>query len=341
MFGPAQGIVNHAYLMVDLFFVLSGFVMMLTYGPRFTQTLRGDAILDFLLKRLFRVYPLFFAVTCAMIFLHFFVPGGSSLPTSGEIVANLLLLQAWDVADSICGPAWSISTELGAYLLFPALALLLAKRRWAALPVAIVAIALLIFISTRSNTVLQEIGFGNRSGPLDAFMGWTPFPLLRCVAGFTLGMLSFRVWRLRSVDAFLRRPMIGDALGIALLVLLGSGHADVLIVLLFAPFVLTLAHGTSRVALLAGSPVIHWLGLVSYSIYLVHEPLTLLSDPMGLALAAIGIPHVFTVTRMLLLLLVIGVACLTYYGIERPARDGLRNLLQRPVGRANTPAIAR
>ena len=61
-----QGSVTHrlfgrGYLYVDLFFVLSGYVMALTYGSMFSTRIRGKALGSFFWKRLARVYPLIFA----------------------------------------------------------------------------------------------------------------------------------------------------------------------------------------------------------------------------------------------------------------------------------------
>jgi len=47
-----------SYLMVDLFFVLSGFIMLHVYGDSFHQTLRKDSVRHFFVARFARTYPL-------------------------------------------------------------------------------------------------------------------------------------------------------------------------------------------------------------------------------------------------------------------------------------------
>ena len=54
--------VGRFYLWVDLFFVLSGFVMALNYGRMFRDGFSGEAFGEFLLRRLARVYPLYIVV---------------------------------------------------------------------------------------------------------------------------------------------------------------------------------------------------------------------------------------------------------------------------------------
>lgn len=58
---------GRGYLFVDLFFVLSGFMMALNYGHLFENHVRWPAIRFFFLRRFARVYPLYFVVMLALI----------------------------------------------------------------------------------------------------------------------------------------------------------------------------------------------------------------------------------------------------------------------------------
>jgi len=60
---PPVVFLRHGYLSVDLFFVLSGYVMALTYAPLFAGGFRMLAFADFLGRRIGRIYPAYITVT--------------------------------------------------------------------------------------------------------------------------------------------------------------------------------------------------------------------------------------------------------------------------------------
>jgi peptidoglycan/LPS O-acetylase OafA/YrhL len=89
--GPLQHVLHHGYLAVDLFFVLSGFVMALTYGRAFVLQPNIEGFGRFLENRLARIYPLYLVTTL----LAFAVEGAPVSAVPGrDIVTNLLMIQA-------------------------------------------------------------------------------------------------------------------------------------------------------------------------------------------------------------------------------------------------------
>lgn len=103
--------------------------------------------------------------------------------------------------------------------------------------------------------------------------------------------------------------------------------ADVAIVLLFVPLTVTLATGNSVAASVLGGRLAHWLGLISYSIYLMHIPAAyLLQGPLSDLCQSLGLPHAFTLAKVATLALVIPLSAASFYGIERPARIWGRRL---------------
>ena len=127
--GPVQTFVSHGYLAVDLFFVLSGYVMALNYQGLFATRRRVPDLRKFWLRRFARLYPMYFvglAFAWRISSLRPFIP----LP---KLFANLAMVQNWGPWGSINSPSWSISTEAFAYLLFPFAVgpLLYGARRWA------------------------------------------------------------------------------------------------------------------------------------------------------------------------------------------------------------------
>jgi peptidoglycan/LPS O-acetylase OafA/YrhL len=323
-FGPVLGrIVRHGYLAVDLFFVLSGYVMALTYGHMFRNGGNRGAYRDFLLLRFGRIYPLYFAVTivCVLAFGLFAHKGGGEL-----IASNLLLVQGWGIDNSIIGPGWSISTEAGAYLLFPPLALLCLHRGWRGAALwAVICAAAIPVIAWQATAVLGQC---LRNGPLDVF-GKSLYPLLRCLAEFSLGMLIWRVAGSPSGAPF-RHPWAGDALTLAICLALLVHGADVLIVGLFVLVIPALAAGSSHTAKWLAARPLHWLGVISYSLYLVHVPFLDAESPRMLRLLThFHLPHLVSVANALLIPLIILLAYLTYSLIERPGRVFVRRLAAR------------
>ncbi|MFN7619336.1 MAG: acyltransferase family protein, partial [bacterium] len=140
------GLLNRARLAVDVFFILSGFILTHVY-------LQGDGALNyrrFLAARFARIYPAHLFILLAMLGLVLAAPilgvglePGRFNPT--DFAGSLLLVQAWFPRETLAlwnGPAWSLSAEWFAYLAFPAyaaLALRLRNRPWVIISLAVIA----------------------------------------------------------------------------------------------------------------------------------------------------------------------------------------------------------
>jgi peptidoglycan/LPS O-acetylase OafA/YrhL len=115
-------VLARGYLAVDLFFVLSGFILWWTYGAAFAEQGRA-AIVPFIIRRFARIFPLHLAIMAAMIgFALLLTLSGRALGTQyplAELPAHLVLVQNWGFTDALSwnDPAWSISAEWAAYLL--------------------------------------------------------------------------------------------------------------------------------------------------------------------------------------------------------------------------------
>lgn len=271
------GLFSRAYLAVDLFFVLSGFVISIGYYERVVKRLGAASYGDFLLNRMARVWPLHFVV--ALVFLVRIlvnVSGDQAVAlTPANILTNLLMIQSWGWGtQALAGNSWSVSTELVAYLLFPLVAILAFSRAvW--LEVA-GAVALLILVAM--------LGHGSR-GPLDVNDGSTILPVLRCLAGFALGVVAFRVAQHPRCERFLggEHGFLASCVLLVLALLVPGG--DVVVALSFPLLVIACYYdGRASRALLA-NPVVFHLGLISYSIYLWHP---LVRDVFA---RAMGIAH--------------------------------------------------
>ena len=314
----------HGYMAVDMFFFLSGFIIAYTHLEDF-RALSLVGYPAFLRKRAARIVPLNLFVLAAIIVL-----GQASLALIGrniihpaadmplDLVSNALMLQGLGVGTNLNGPSWSISTEVVAYLLFPLFAALigLARPRLAGPAVALCVASLVALALTTPHLGLDtSTSAGN---------------LVRCLTEFGTGVFIHRLYQRQTTIARIAghdRVLAGAIIGSVVLLCL---RLDLPAALLFPVIILGLATNRGHVAALMSNRVLHWFGLVSFSLYLIHQPfrsigLELLRSvhpaPVGyfaaLALAMAGAA------------LVVPFAYLVHRYVERPGRNTVNALLGR------------
>lgn len=327
-------IVDRGYLWVDLFFVLSGFVLALNYGHRFAEGWSLGEWRDFLFRRVARIFPLYFVATVAGAVIlvcrdstfatELFTPTDHDPLTPG--VANLLMVQSWGMGKSIDGTAWSLSAEWALYLAFPILAELALFGR-ASTAVLLVMISAAAAVLTVCSTGLD--GEVHR-GPLDAYDGATWEPLLRCLAGFLIGLLSYRFVTSKRASQWVSGDVACAASLSLLFICLATRFYDLLILPLFPLVVVTLYANRGRVGRFLGGKYFNKLGLVSYSVYLVH-PYLVLAKPTLLAalhrflpVSASALSGSILVYAALLL-----ISAIAYRYIEVPGRRFVTQLSRR------------
>ena len=283
---------HNAWLFVDLFFVLSGMVISLSYvKPDFGHF----SFREFASRRLARIYPLHVVMLVIMLILRLArlalvasgivaaAPLGIEVNTVYSFVLNLLLLHSLGFLDHLSwnGPSWSISTEFYTYLLFGALLLL--AQQFRSMKFFYLVSAFLVI----GSWILAAFGLGKPS--LDFHYD---FGLVRCILSFFIGVLTVKL-----VSAW-PRPAMPIAPSVLQWVLLAAAISIVMAVGAYpeisfvAPFVFALLLGSlmafpvdaSLPRLLATPPLV-WLGKRSYSIYMVHAAVLVLAE---YAVRAIG-----------------------------------------------------
>ena len=330
--GMAARIVGRGYLAVDLFFVLSGFLLALNYGGAFAAPARLAALPGFLWRRWSRIAPLYLLILGVRLAYTGWVYGGfhvarawiavpSARPWT-DIPANLLLVQSWHVAPSLIGPAWSVSTELAAYFVFPLLAaVLLHGRPWLAIGGAACA-AGLVLMATSSH------------GSLDVWDGRSWGPLQRCLGGFALGMGLWRLSIWPPARRIAAHPAAAWCMAAAIAAGLAGALPDLVLYLLLPGLVLCLACAQGGLGGLFSAKLSLWLGDISYALYLLH---IFLLHPLDQARASMGLlapPHIAdAVAACLLLAFLLAASDLAYRWVENPSRSWLAGVPKAFCGR--------
>jgi peptidoglycan/LPS O-acetylase OafA/YrhL len=322
-FGPIyDNLTRVGFLGVDLFFILSGFVIAYKYHDIRRFWSRDYA--QFLWFRFWRIYPTHFFVTIfyvpiivtALLLSRHVDPERFSL---SSLIANLLMVQSWLGSDAMTwnAPAWSVSAEWLAYVLFPVLITLSGM-----VPRSLVIVAcgaLLLLVPAIFATV-------NISGA--GFTG-----LVRLFPEFLSGCL---IWRIYNHD--MSRARIFDvALTIVLVLMLTSGlylptEYPFLVLPLFACAIYLSCRSVGVASRILSSRPMVYLGTISYSLYLVHWPLLTISRSVLPASTPLPLRLVITLAVAILC------AAATYRFIEAPCR-GFGKMWWGAVSSRQRPAI--
>ena len=319
--------IRHGYLAVDLFFILSGFVMAMTYASLFENGFCIHKFKHFLLLRLARIYPLFALMTVITALLIATVLSQTydfaDLPRA--LLFNFTLTHVWGFSNSIVPPSWSISTEWLAYLLFPAGAwvALRVSRRWSLLGLAVSFVVLAIIAfgpSWFAQTALMR-----RHGDLDIVSSYALGTSLRCLASFYIGLVAFRFRALIPA----RAAFVLLALAVGLLCL---RHTDLALVGVFAVLIMALSHDTGPLARLLGMKWVYWLGVISYALYLIHDLVQKIIFKT-LPVWGVAVLHHRGLWVAVSITLSIALAALCHYTYEKPSRRWFRSFINRPAAK--------
>jgi peptidoglycan/LPS O-acetylase OafA/YrhL len=288
-------------LFVDFFFILSGFVLGLTYA-RSVKT--PQKIFQFLRRRIARIWPLHLLTTLG--FVSIFVFGYSSNPENyrlGSIIEQLLLVQSWQINAPLPlnFPAWSISAEWAMYLIFPALV-------WLRFKVGLAAIAGIAMLGAIAIETLL-------------FTGYMHIPVwnaLRAVPTFCIGIVISQIFETIKIKR-------GDYLGLLTLsaaTLLMCIHANQYLVL--TGFCLTVFFTASGYAYgdrqLFDGPISRTLGDTSYSVYMLHALIfTLFFKALRPHIGTSG-SNIPAYWILILAVVITAASLICYISFESPAR---------------------
>jgi peptidoglycan/LPS O-acetylase OafA/YrhL len=274
-------VINHGYLAVDFFFLLSGFVIGYAYDARW----RSMTLAEFCKRRLIRLHPM---IVMAMVVGALAIPfqGSPVFPKLHEaglwqvlltmLVGMTLLplppsleLRGWGEMHPLAGPAWSLFFEYVANILYA-----LFIRRFSNL-------ALSVLVLLAGGALLHYLVLGPHG---DVIGGWSLAPdhlrlgFTRLMYPFFAGLLLSRVvqpGRVRHAFLLCSVLLVGvlamPRFGGAQTLWMNGLYESAVIVLVFPLVVWMGASGSLHSA--ASTRACAFLGAISYPLYILHYPI--------------------------------------------------------------------
>jgi len=242
---------RQGYMGVQLFFIVSGFVIFMTIE-------RTETSLDFVASRFSRLYPTFWAGVIATTLIVFVSKLPNTQRTPFEIAVNLTMLQEFFDVRAVEGVYWTLTRELLFYALVLIVFAMGLIKHW--VPMAYAWLGL----QTVANVMKME-----------RFGGWFPWKiefylLMEYCHLFVAGIVFYQLFQIRASRALY--GLLAFALVNQFLLfdhdLPASRLEESVYVTLFFVVIFAIVHG--RAKFFAAKPLV-FLGSISYALYLVHQ----------------------------------------------------------------------
>jgi peptidoglycan/LPS O-acetylase OafA/YrhL len=323
-------IINHGYLAVDFFFVLSGFVVAYAYDDRWGKMTQWD----FYKRRLIRLQPMVIMGTIIGAILFYFQASGAFPLIAGTPVWKMLLvmllgftmlplpvsmdIRGWQEMHPLNGPAWSLFFEYIANILYAVIVRKFSKT------------LLAIFVFLSACFLVQYLVMGPQG---DVIGGWAldktqlHIGFARLLYPFFAGVLLCRMGKLIRIKwAFavcsllliivFSIPRIGGTENLWM-----NGIYESVVIIIFFPLIVSIGAGGSLTGKYA-TKICNFLGAISYPLYITHYPLIYLhmawvvnnKIPMG--------PGLLAGVVLLIVSVAVAYACLKLY--DEPVREWLK-----------------
>lgn len=333
--GPAHQLINHGYLAVDFFFLLSGFVIGYAYDDRWATM----SVWGFFKRRLVRLQPMVVMGTVIGACLYFFAQG-DGFPLIGNVpgwkvalafVMGCLMIpcgmrmdiRGWGEMNSFNGPNWSLTWEYLANILYAIVLRRLPKLLLAFLAAAAAFCTLDVCLNWNTFGLLTE---AHDTHIYTVIGGWSLTPeqvyigLTRLLYPFLVGLLISRIGRyIRVSGAFwwcsiiivvlMSLPCVGGEGNIL------NGVYNALCILVLFPIVVMMGAG-GELRGRRSTKICTLLGELSYPLYITHYPLLYVqmnwawSHPEAPAYA-----HVMVAVGCFVLAIAMAYACLRLYDL--------------------------
>jgi peptidoglycan/LPS O-acetylase OafA/YrhL len=323
-------IISNGYLMVELFFVLSGFVICNAYCNNIKTT---RDLMRFQFLRFGRLYPVHLLFLLIFLLIEvakyvaqfeFDIVSPNSQPFRENnftaLIQHIFLIQAIGPAGrpvTFNIPAWSISVEFYTYLIFGCV-VLLSRKGYQYLVFSLIAIASVVLL-------VSAAGFGFE----DMLRGLAGF-FIGCLTAVAVKNLTLKVSRFASALLFLAI--------IAFLQFKPHKAYDVTIYFLTAGLIGALVlQKNGLLNSVLRLKIFVWLGSISYSLYMSHEAVewianqifrVVLKAPEIIAPSGRSIPQLSGLSAILgvsfIVILSFLVSSLVYKFVEKPWRERSR-----------------
>ena len=322
-------IINHGYLAVDFFFLLSGFVIAYAYDDRWGKMTQWE----FYKRRLIRLQPMVIMGSLIGAALFYF-QGGAAFPLiNGTPVWQMLIvmlvgctlvpllpsmdIRGWQEMHPLNGPAWSLFFEYIANILYAAIVRRFSKT------------LLTIFVILSACFLVQYLVMGPMG---DVIGGWSiektqlHIGFARLLYPFFAGVLLFRMGKLVHIKGAFAVCSLLLVVVMAIPRIGGAGHLwmnglyEALCIIVIFPLIVSIGAG----GVMTGKytkKICTFLGAISYPLYITHYPLIYLhiawvskyKVPMGEGILG----------GLVLVVIGIGIAwaCLKFY--DEPVRKWL------------------
>ena len=311
-----QFFISTSYAFVDLFFVLSGFVIAANYLTRIHTAID---LRTYVAKRFARLYPLLlFTVILYMGLKGYALVAGFTFDTPDygwkdywiDIVEPLTFLNSTPLISSTAGmnpPSWSISAEMISYLIFGIIVLFFKQAKWP--HVVLIVLSLLFILDEGRYMFASDYGF------------------VRGILGFATGVLAFQL-------KALSKRLTGHHEWLFLALLVTSFYqihysvtelTNLILPPLYFYGILVFSNESGLLSKGLKTSLFQFLGKISYSVYLMHFIIlwtfyqfawNVIGLEPSAGLAYLGI--------ILVLLTVVITSHFTYMWVERPGMSFLR-----------------
>lgn len=339
--GPVFQILNHGYLAVDFFFVLSGFVIGYAYDDRWGKMTIGG----FFKRRLVRLHPMVIMGTFIGALLYYFSDCAAFPPISQtswqKVIAIMLLgftmlpatlkmdIRGWGETNPLNGPAWSLQWEYIANILYATVIRHFSKTMLA----IFLAFTAFLTLNLTMNWDIFNVFEPRNYAAYTVIGGWSISSDQICIGAtrllypFFAGLLVSRVNKLIKVKAgfwwcsllvavILVMPRIGGMDKMWM-----NGFYESMVILIFFPLIVSMGAGSSVSG--RSVSVCKFFGEVSYPLYITHYPLVYVqvawvhSHPD----ASLG-TSIFVNVSIYILAIIMAYACLRLYDV--PVREWLK-----------------
>ncbi|MDR1601130.1 MAG: acyltransferase [Tannerella sp.] len=326
--GKYNQLLNHAYLAVDFFFVLSGFVIGYAYDDRWGKMSIGN----FLKRRIFRLHPMVIFGTVLGIIMFYF-GAGEVFPLIKDIplwrvllyaVLGLLMIptppsidiRGWQEMYTLDAPTWTLAFEYFANLLYA-----LVIRRFSK-----TALSVLVFVAACA-TIHLTLTHG------DVIGGWTVdtnhlhIGFTRLMFPFFAGLLLYRLGKVIHIrQSFLWCSLL--LIAVLIVPRVGGPESDWMngvyeaaVIIVVFPLIVAMGAG-GKVKKKSASRLYKLLGDMSYPVYLVNYPLCYVHTAWVAKTKCTLAEGAWVAVGVFVAILLISYAAMRFYDI--PVRKWLR-----------------